>query len=194
MSDTDTERPSGTRRGLQLFDAADAVGIFESGTMSPPAFDPDDLAQVAEEQLDLAPSGDGLVDSVLFRGDGPDGFSLARADVGPNYVLPRHSHDSDCLYYVQEGSVHMGGRTIEAGSGFFVPADAPYAYETGPAGAVVLEFRTATSFDMKIPGGQIARFRKMAEAGAQNGETWRAHREAIEATRRPRVDASTVGG
>lgn len=183
MADVDTERPTGTRRGLQLFDATDAIGALESGTMAVPTFDPDDLRQIGEEQLDLAPSGDGLVDSVLYRGEGPDGFSLARADVAPNYVLPRHSHDSDCLYYVQEGSLHMGGRTIEAGSGFFVPADAPYAYEAGPDGAVVLEFRVATSFDMKIPGGQIARFRAMAEAGAANAVDWRAHREAVEATR-----------
>ena len=116
-------------------------------------------------------------DAVLFRGEGDDGFSLVRAWFGPHYVLPRHSHDGDCLYYVVEGSLTMGSQVIEAGDGFFVPSDAPYGYEAGPEGVVVLEFRSRTSFGMQIPGGQLERWRRMAVVADENAEQW-AERQA----------------
>ena len=59
-----------------------------------------------------------------------------------------------------------------AGNGFFVPADAHCAYEAGPEGAVVLEFRTQTSFDMQIPGGQLERWRRMATVAVEHGDRW----------------------
>jgi quercetin dioxygenase-like cupin family protein len=160
------------RQGMTLFSAANAVELFESETMSFPAFAPGDLEAVSAEELDLSPAAVGNDDQVLFRGEGDEGFSLVRAWFAPHYVLPRHSHDADCLYYLAEGSIVMGARTIEAGNGFFIPADAPYAFEAGPDGAVVLEFRQRTSFDMKVTPGQIARYRKMAEVGAAHAEEW----------------------
>ena len=66
----------------------------------------------------------------------------------------------------------MGSQVIEAGDGFFVPSDAPYAYEAGPDGVVVLEFRTRTSFGMQIPGGQLERWRRMAVVADENAEQW----------------------
>jgi quercetin dioxygenase-like cupin family protein len=161
------------RRGIVLYSAEDAAGLAESGTMSTPIFD-------AADQRELAADGPrnpdivlGTHDAVLFRGDGDDGFSLVKAWFGPHFVLPRHSHDADCLYYVVEGSLVMGSRTVSAGNGFFVPAGAPYAYEAGPDGVVVLEFRTRTSFGMNIVGGQLDRLRKMAEAADQHVERWK---------------------
>ena len=66
----------------------------------------------------------------------------------------------------------MGSQVLEAGDGFFVPSGAPYAYEAGPAGVVVLEFRTRTSFGMNIPGGQLERFRRMAAVADEHAEQW----------------------
>jgi hypothetical protein len=140
--------------------------------MSSPQFEEGDLDAIINEGIDLTPSAVGNRNVVLFRGEGEDGFSLVRAWFAPNYVLPRHSHSANCLYYVDRGSVVLGSRVMGEGSGFFVPGDAPYAVQAGPEGAVVLEFRDAPSFDMKINGGQMDRFRMMAEVGGANLPEW----------------------
>jgi hypothetical protein len=66
----------------------------------------------------------------------------------------------------------MGSQQLVAGDGFFVPSEAPYAYEAGPEGAVVLEFRAQPTFDMRIPGGQLERWRLMAAVAEEHGEHW----------------------
>lgn len=165
-------------RGISLFRGGEAQELFANGAMSFPVFDDGDMAAVAEEGLDISSAGIGNVSEVLFRGAEDDGFSLVRAWFAPHYVLPRHTHNADCLYYIVEGSVVMGSQHLHAGDGFFIPESAPYAYEAGPDGAVVLEFRQKTSFDMQVPGGQIARFRKMADVGAAHASEWSRERQA----------------
>jgi quercetin dioxygenase-like cupin family protein len=160
------------RRGIRLFRGADAVAVGESGAMSAPQFDPEDMKALAADGPRPKTVALGIDDRLVFQGEGSTGNSLVRAWLGPHYVLPRHSHSGDCLYYIVEGSITMGARTLGAGDGFFVPSDAPYAYEAGPDGAVVLEFRTQTSFDMQIPGGQLERWRKMATVAEEHGERW----------------------
>jgi hypothetical protein len=73
----------------------------------------------------------------------------------------------------------MGSQTLEAGDGFFVPSDAPYAYEAGPEGVIVLEFRTRTSFGMNIPGGQVDRLRRMAAVADEHADDWATRRAEI---------------
>lgn len=169
--------PRARRRGITIFRREGAPGLFESGTMSFPEFDPQDLEALAADGPGSGNVALGNVDAVLFRGD--DGFSLVRAWFAPHYVLPRHSHDGDCLYLVVEGSLTMGAQTLVAGDGFFVPSDAPYAYEAGPEGVSVVEFRTRTSFGMKIPGGQVERLRRMAAVADEHVDAWRAFRERV---------------
>jgi quercetin dioxygenase-like cupin family protein len=140
--------------------------------MSPPVFDAADQEALKADGPRTPNVLLGGHDAVLFRGEGDDGFSLVKAWFAPHYVLPRHSHDGDCMYYVVEGSLVMGSQVIEAGDGFFVPSDAPYAYEAGPEGVVVLEFRTRTSFGMQIPGGQLERWRRMAVVADEHAEQW----------------------
>jgi quercetin dioxygenase-like cupin family protein len=170
------------RRGIVLYRGEGAPGLFESGTMSAPAFDPEDQKSLAAK----GPRSTNIVlgghDAVLFRGQDADGYSLVKAWFAPHYVLPRHSHDADCLYHIVEGSIVMGAQVLSAGDGFFVPAGAPYAYEAGPDGVTVLEFRTRTSFDMTIPGGQVERLGKMGVVADEHAEQWVAWR------------AATVGG
>jgi len=161
-----------SKRGITVFRADDGVELFESGTMSTPHFDKEDQKILAADGPRSKNTLLGDKNSVLFRGPGDDGFSLVKAWFAPGFVLPRHSHDSDCLYYVESGSVTMGSQTLEAGDGFFVPDGAPYAYEAGPEGVTVLEFRTRTSFGMDIKGGQVDRFRKLAEVADERAEEW----------------------
>jgi quercetin dioxygenase-like cupin family protein len=178
MSQTEVDATTG-RKGIKLFRGQDASGLFESGIMSAPEFDLEERAALLAEGERSPHLAEGSHDAVVFRGEGEQGFSLVRAWFGPYYVLPRHTHHGDCLYYVIEGSLKMGSQVLEAGDGFFVPSDAPYAYEAGPEGVVVLEFRSATSFDMKIPAGQLERLRRMGEVADEHGDDWAERRAQI---------------
>jgi quercetin dioxygenase-like cupin family protein len=166
------ETKSQSRRGIRLFRGKDAVPLAESGAMSPMVFDPEDMNALAADGPRSPLIALGIQDMLVFRGEGEHGFSLVRAWFGPHYVLPRHTHSGDCLYYIVEGSITMGSQQLAAGDGFLVPSDAPYGYEAGPDGAVVLEFRSETSFDVKFVSGQLKRWQRMAEVAAVHGETW----------------------
>ena len=181
VKNEDSAKSGGSRRrGIKLFRGAGAPGLFESGTMSTPIFDPDDQRQLAADGPRSANIAVGGHDAVLFRGDGEDGYSLVKAWFAPHYVLPRHSHDADCMYYIVEGSISMGSQVLEAGDGFFVPAGAPYAYEAGDDGVVVLEFRMRTTFNMIIPGGQVDRWRRLAAVAAEHSGEWADLRQQVD--------------
>ncbi len=179
-SDTEVapeKRPS--RRGIKLFHGRDAVPLADSGAMAAPVFDPGDMKALADDGPRSPTVALGIADTLVFRGEGHDGSSLVRAWLAPHYVLPRHTHSGDCLYYIVEGSITMGSQQLGAGDGFFVPSDAPYAYEAGPEGAVVLEFRAQTSFDIKFTGGQLERWRRMAVVAEEHGDRWVEMRSAV---------------
>jgi quercetin dioxygenase-like cupin family protein len=161
-----------TKKGIEIFRGADGVGLFESGTMSFPIFDADDQKALAADGPRSPHLVMGTHDSVIYRGDTPDSFSLVRAWFGPHYVLPRHSHEGDCLYYIIQGSIVLGAHTLEVGDGFFVRSGAPYGYDAGPDGVTILEFRNRTSFGMDIRGGQLDRLRKMDVVAAEHGDSW----------------------
>jgi mannose-6-phosphate isomerase-like protein (cupin superfamily) len=80
------------------------------------------------------------------------GFSLTYAWFKRGYPLPLHSHNVDCLYYILEGSLEIGTEKIGRGEGFFVGSGVPYTYRPGPEGVEVLEFRTASEFDIQFLG------------------------------------------
>lgn len=141
--------------------------------MTPPEIDP-----VVHATLDLTPLAAGSLVKALFSDDRPGGFSLVYARFGPGYRLPRHSHSADCLYYVVRGEAIMGSRRIGAGDGFFVGADQPYAYQAGPDGVEVLEFRAVTSFDMKVLDQTVERWQPIVAAAQANQERWLAEQPA----------------
>ncbi len=158
---------AGTRRGITFFDRAQARPLHETGMMSMPTTEGD----VDDQMMAWALSG-GHVVNVLYQ-DGDDGMSLVWSWFGPGYVLPRHSHSADCLYYVIAGEAHLGNRTVEAGSGFFVPADAPYAYSAGPDGIQILEFRNVSSFDMRITESR-AGWGRIVDTVQEHADDWKA--------------------
>ena len=161
MAGSPTER-------LTLFDVADAVPLADTDMMSMPTFiDP----SVSLETVGEWAGSSGHVVKVLYRGEGDDGFSLVWSWFGPDYALPRHSHSADCLYYVARGEARLGNRVVGAGSGFFVPADAPYAYRAGPEGIEILEFRHATGFDMQI-SESAARWEAIVDGARAHADAW----------------------
>jgi quercetin dioxygenase-like cupin family protein len=151
------------------FFAADDAPLLDDETMSAP-----DIPDQVVATLNLLQWVAGSTTRLLFKGDGHEGFSLVYAKFLPGFRLPRHSHSADCLYYVLSGEARMGSRVIRSGDGFFVRADQPYAYEAGPDGVEVLEFRLATSFDMKVYDRTVERWKPIVDAAEANHGRWAA--------------------
>ena len=51
--------------------------------------------------------------------------------------------------------------------------------EAGPDGVEVLEFRSVTSFGMKIPGGQVERMRRSGQVAEEFGDDWAERRDVV---------------
>jgi quercetin dioxygenase-like cupin family protein len=149
---------------MVIFEAAAAPTLEETGMMSAPSFsDPRAREALAGNDF-MRRSNDAARLTVPFRQQGAGGFSVVTVEFGPGYLLPRHSHSSDCLYYIVAGELEMGARVLGPGDGFFLPAGQPYAYRAGAAGVRLLEFRHSTDFDIQITESDMARFRDKALA------------------------------
>jgi quercetin dioxygenase-like cupin family protein len=157
------------QRAITFFRADDAPSLDDDGMMSTAAVEIDPAVFDAFD-VGLLTAGQRV--KVLFKGTGPDGYSLVHARFEPGFRLPRHSHSSDCLYVVVAGEAHMGSRVLKPGDGYFVKAEAPYTYTAGPDGVEVLEFRGATSFDIKIRDTTVEDWKPVAEAVRAHGELW----------------------
>jgi quercetin dioxygenase-like cupin family protein len=156
-------------RGITIYRGDERVDLDETDMMSVPTFR-EDFVRPENANPYVA---EGQEVKVLFRqGDDEGGFSLTYAWFKPNFMLPRHSHSADCLYYVLSGVAVLGSQELTAGDGFFVPAGAPYGYSAGPEGVEVLEFRNATSFDMQITDS-TERYAAIFDNAAEHGELWR---------------------
>jgi quercetin dioxygenase-like cupin family protein len=162
---------------MTFFRMDDAPRLEDDGMMAtdmsgidPAVFASFDFGQfVADQQVKV----------LLFKGDGQEGFSLVHARFEPGFRLFRHSHSSDCLYVVIAGEAHMGTRVIGPGDGFFVKAEAPYAYTAGPDGVEVLEFRSCTSFDIKFRDTSVADWKPVADAARDHGAGWAKNRAGV---------------
>ncbi len=134
------ERAGGKRRGIQFFGPDSPVlpptdGHGPEGDASARA-----AAGVPGE---WATHGGTRAGVLFFEPDAdPDRtMNLSFVKLAPGFIIPRHSHDNDCLYYVTAGEIHLGNRVVRTGEGLFVPADSPYTYQAGSEGAEVLEFQ-----------------------------------------------------
>lgn len=149
---------------LAIFTGADAPLLEQTGMMDAMSFSEPDAEQVPITPVEIETFQRAGRLTVPFRQSGPDGFSLVVIEFAPGYLLPRHSHSCDCLYYIVEGGIVMGQRELGPGDGFFLPADQPYAYHAGPKGVKLLEFRKSTDFDMKVYEKDMVRYREKAFA------------------------------
>lgn len=149
---------------MVIFTADAAPNLEETGMMAPTIFRDSRASEAPwmDEFLERSSAAARL--TVPFRQQGSGGFSLVTVDFGPGYLLPRHSHSSDCLYYVVAGELQMGARVLGPGDGFFLPAGQSYAYRAGAQGVKLLEFRHQTAFDIQIDEPDMARFREKALA------------------------------
>lgn len=159
-------------RGLTIFRASEAEDLMASGLMSAPQMSDETRDRLAD--VVGAGSATGAEVKVLARQPtDAGGFNLVHIWFKPNYPLPRHTHDADCMYYVISGSLTMGNQELRAGDAFFVPAEAPYVYDAGPEGVEVLEIRhDVARFDMKIPDAGADRWAAMRYTVVSQRDAW----------------------
>ncbi len=172
MSETTTQATAEAARRRETFRRSEAPLLHQTGMMSMPVMNPE-----APEQFMEWVTGAGQIVKVLFGDPEAGGISLVWSRFGPGYMLPRHSHSADCLYYVTRGELRMGKTVLSEGDGFLQPADRPYTYTAGPDGVEVLEFRTSSSFDMRITES-LAGWGRVLDAVRANRERWAAEAEA----------------
>ncbi|WP_045878618.1 cupin [Pseudofrankia sp. DC12] len=172
MTETTTEGTAQAPPRREAFRLAEAPLLHETGMMSMPVLTP----EAPEQFLEWAMGG-GQVVRVLFGDPESGGTSLVWSRFSPGYVLPRHSHSADCLYYVARGELRMGNTVLGEGDGFFQPADRPYTYTAGPDGVEVLEFRTTSPFDMRITES-LAGWGRVVDAVRANRDDWAAQPRA----------------
>jgi mannose-6-phosphate isomerase-like protein (cupin superfamily) len=158
--------------GLTFYTGASQGHV--SQMMSAPELPPG----IVLDGLDPTALAGGTVDDIVYLDSRPGGFSLANIRLAPDYILPSHHHDVDCLYYVQAGSIILGRRQIGAGGGFVVLAGRAYGYRAGQQGATVLEFRNATNFNMVITETSAAKWREIAQVAEQH-DGWPGFAESV---------------
>ncbi|NGY04036.1 cupin domain-containing protein [Solimonas terrae] len=160
------------RKRLQFFHARDASPVQDHM----PVLGVDAGVMAGLKVLDAAnASGDpnhGSRTVLLFREPGDSGMSLTYVWFKSGYILPRHSHDTDCLYYVMAGELQMGAQILRKGDGMFIPAEAGYTYQAGPEGVEVLEFRNATRFSFLFKNNGETHWQRIAEVFRRRGDAW----------------------
>jgi hypothetical protein len=164
------------RRRITIFREADAPPLEESDTMENSS---SPVANAGMGKMLDAGLNDGYVVKCLFKAPEPDGFSLTYAWFKGNYALPPHTHNTDCLYYVISGQIHMGSDVLRAGDGFFLPADTGYSYTAGPEGLEVLEFRDSARFNITVGDATPEAWMRLAKVCATNQKLWKVQRPPV---------------
>ena len=167
------EAPKGTRQRMQIFRGADAP---ELGKDAMPFVGVDAGVMAGFAKLAAAQGGEERVAGedvrVLFSMPG-GGMSLCYSWFKSGYVLPRHSHNADCIYYILGGALRAGTQILRKGDGIFIPADFGYTFEALEDGVEFLECRNATAFNIHFKGNDEAHWDKMAASYRDNKDRWK---------------------
>jgi quercetin dioxygenase-like cupin family protein len=126
---------------------ASKMTFFDANAMEPHIPEPEAFEGVVvpeklRDKIDLAElHGTRLTLKVLLNQSTDNGYSLVQVTAAPHTVMQRHKHNVDQIVWCVAGSMTQGNKLIEAGSGYFTPANQAYGYVAGPDGVTVLEFR-----------------------------------------------------
>ena len=164
-------RPSSDK--ISIYRREDAVDLDKTDMMS--VATPSERVAAILANMDFNKFITGTQSKVLLRQEGEVGYSLIYASFPPEYILGRHTHNTDCTYYVLSGELRLGNQTLTPGEGFFVPANRPYGYTAGPVGVEVLEFRHATTFDIQAVESNEETVARIGEVADAHQDVWRAH-------------------
>jgi len=160
----------GGRKRMVVFYGKDAAEV-EPERMPREGIDDSVRAGLAKVALTREEPGEKTL--LVFSEPGEEGFSLVYAWFKSDYLLPRHSHDSDCLYYVAAGELRIGSHVLRKGDGMFIPKDHAYGYQAGPEGVEVLEFRNATRFNLFFKGNDEAYWDRIAAMFRDRAAAWK---------------------
>ncbi len=164
----DVSEPGAAVPRFRIFRAADAVDV--EAHMPQENVTEADLAGMT--QAAAAGAAEGGFARLLFA-DPISGLSVGYVWFKPNFILPRHSHNADCAYYVISGEARLGTEVLRAGDGFFVPSGHNYQYAAGPEGVEVLEVRNSPQFNIRLSGNSPAAWSRLTEMAAANLDLWR---------------------
>ena len=153
---------------FQIFRRSEIAPLTEDQFYAPATTTPEQ--REAMDKMLAAGWADGEETRIVFAGPG---FALVHAWFKAGYPLPLHSHSADCLYFIVAGSLSLGTEQLEAGDGFFVPANAAYTYTPGPDGAEVLEFRHTAMIDFRILAKGAAFWAKGLQQVAEHRAEWK---------------------
>lgn len=167
MSDT---RPAARRR-LTVFRAGESSEVTDE-MMPREGIDETVLSALGQLETANVNVGVGEKTRLLFKEPGDDGMSLLYVWFKSGYVLPFHSHSTDCLYYVLAGELRMGSHLLHQGDGIFIPSHHAYGYEAGPDGVELLEFRNASRFNLKFTPGAQPRWDHMVQTYTSRATIW----------------------
>lgn len=156
---------------FRIFRGGEAIDLEASGVMSYAKPTPEE--QRGAERAIAAGMLEGSVNELLFSAPG---WSLARIWFKSSYPLPRHRHDTGCLYFILGGSLTIGSETLGPGDGFFVGADVPYTYRPGHEGIELLEFRGSNDFDIKMLADNPAYWEEAVATVEARRDRWRGER------------------
>jgi quercetin dioxygenase-like cupin family protein len=157
-----------TKPGFAIFRGRDGVPYEEADCMYPEG----EIAPAVAEgfpALNAAGYDHGHDVRLLFS---LPGMSLTHVWFKSGFPLPRHSHSADCVYYVVAGSLRIGTEELGPGDGFFIAADAPYAYVPGEHGVEVLEFRTSDRFNIRLLADNPAFWAKALDQVRSRQHAW----------------------
>lgn len=163
MSTPDTTRPR-----FRIYRARDSREV-DADLMPIVDMGADDAAGMAAAMA--AGYADGA-NSRLIMADAATGMSLTYARFKAGFLLPRHSHDAHCAYYVISGEAQLGGAVLKAGDAFVVPANDLYSYRAGPDGVEIVEFRAATEFHFRFGGNDPAFWGQVLAATVARAGDW----------------------
>ena len=165
MDDDLTAKP-GER--FAIYRAADAKDYGEHNIQRV-----DDITPAIAEGLAHYMAGEGAAPgSIVQLLYGAPGFSLTKVWFKSGFPLPLHSHGNDCLYYIVAGSVRVGNEELGPGDGFFVGADVPYTYTTGPQGVEVLEFRNSNELNIRFKSRTKTYWEKAGAKIRERQDSW----------------------
>lgn len=152
---------------FRIFRGAEAPSMEASGVERHRPGD----ATAPQEFLDVFTglADPGYSHKTLFAGKG---MSLLHLWFKSGFALPRHSHDTDCVYFVLAGGLRVGTNDLGPGDGFFVGAGVPYTYTAGEAGVEILEFRAAEQFFLDLLVKNPAFWQKFAGTAQAKQASW----------------------
>ena len=167
-----TETRTSQRRRMIIFHGDEAQEV-DDAMMPREGIDEDIMAGL--EKITAVNFEEGVGDQVrvLFKEPGENGMSLLHVWFKSGYILPFHSHSTDCLYYITAGELHMGAHVLKKGDGFFIPGGHGYGYEAGPEGVEVLEFRNASHFNLLFSKNPLERWQKIADSYVERADIWK---------------------